>query len=46
LIPRKELVELYHLATKEPYSFVYINLVAPRINDTFFINFTHNIELE
>jgi hypothetical protein len=46
LIPRKELIELYQLATKEPYSFLYINLVAPRIKDTFYINFTHKIELE
>jgi hypothetical protein len=46
LIPRKELIELYQLATKEPYSFLYINLVAPRLNDTFYINFTHKIELE
>jgi hypothetical protein len=46
LVPRKELIEIYNLATKEPYSFLYINLVAPRLNDTFFINFTHKIELE
>jgi hypothetical protein len=46
LVPRKELIEIYHLATKEPYSFLYINLVAPRLNDTFFINFTQKIELE
>ena len=46
LIPRKELVEIYQLATKEPYSFLYINLVAPKLNDTFFINFTKKIELE
>ena len=46
LIPRKELIEIYHLATPEPYSFSYINLVARRVNDTFFINFTQKIELE
>ena len=30
MLPRKELVELYQMATKDPYSFVYINLVANR----------------
>jgi hypothetical protein len=46
LVPRKELLEIYNLATKAPYSFLYINLVAPKLNDAFFIIFTHNIELE
>ena len=46
LIQRKELVEIYQLATKEPYSFLYINLVATRLNDTFFINFTKKISME
>ena len=46
LVPRKELIEIYQVATKEPYSFLYINLVASRLNDTFFINFTQKIELE
>ena len=46
LVPRMELIEIYHLATKEPYSFLYINLVASRLNDTFFIKFTQKIELE
>jgi hypothetical protein len=46
VVPRKELIEIYHLATREPYSLLYINLIAPRLNDTFFINFTQKIELE
>jgi hypothetical protein len=46
MVGKKELLEIYHLATKEPYSFLYINLVAPRLNDTFYINFTHKIEIE
>ena len=44
-VPHKELIETYHLATQEPYTFLYINLVAPKLNDTFFINFTQNIEV-
>jgi hypothetical protein len=43
MMPRKELLELYQLATKEPYSFLYINLVAPKLDDTFFITFTKKI---
>jgi hypothetical protein len=43
LILGKELIEIYHLATREPYSFLYINLVAPRLKDTFFIIFTQKI---
>jgi hypothetical protein len=46
MVGKKELLEIYHLATKEPYSFLYINLVAPKINDACFITFTQNIELE
>ena len=43
MMPRKELVELYQMATKDPYSFLYINLVAPKIDDAFFITFTKKI---
>ncbi len=43
MMPRKELVELYQMATKDPYSFLYINLVAPKLDDTFFITFTKKI---
>ena len=39
MLPRKELIELYQLATKEPYSFLYINLVAKTLNNMFYINF-------
>ena len=39
MLPREELIELYQLATKEPYSFLYINLVATNLNNMFYINF-------
>jgi hypothetical protein len=45
LLTRKELLEIYNLATKEPYSFLYINLVSPKINDMFYINFNQKIIL-
>ena len=37
-VGRKELLDMYHLATKEPSSFAYINLVSPNIDDIF-VNF-------
>jgi hypothetical protein len=44
-VGRKELLEIYNLATKEPYSFLYINLVSPKINDMFYINFNQQIQI-
>ena len=32
-VGRKELLEMSNLATKGPYSFLYINLVSPNMND-------------
>ena len=43
MLPRKELIELYQLATKEPYSFLYINLVAKTLNNMFYINFKQKV---
>jgi hypothetical protein len=45
LLTRKELLEIYNLATKEPYSVLYINLVSPKINDMLSINFNQKIIL-
>jgi hypothetical protein len=44
-VGRKELLEIYKLATKEPYSFLYINLVSPTINDMFYFNFNQKIQI-
>ncbi len=46
MIGRKELIELNQMATKDPYSFLYINLVAPKLNDTFFITFSKKITFD
>ena len=46
MLPRKELIEIYHLATKEPYSFLYINLVAKALNDMFYITFRNKITFD
>ena len=44
-VGRKELLEMYNLATKEPYSFLYINLVSPKNNDMFYINFNQTLQI-
>jgi hypothetical protein len=46
LTGKKELLEIYRLATKEEYSFLYVNLSARTVNDMFFQNFTKKIEIE
>ncbi len=46
LLPRKELLELYQLATKEPYSFLYINLVAKTLNNMFYVNFKQKVTFD
>jgi hypothetical protein len=40
-----ELLEIYNLATKEPYSLLYINLVSPKINDMFCISFNQKHQI-
>ena len=42
---RKELLDMYKLASKEPYSLLYINLVSPKNNDVFYINFNQQLQI-
>ena len=46
MLPRKELVELYQMATKDPYSFLYISLVAKSLNEMFYITFKNKITFD
>lgn len=46
LTDRATLLEIYHKATEEPYSFLYINLRATKLNDYFMIRFDQRIEIE
>ena len=46
MLPRKELVELYQMATKDPYSFLYFNLVAKSLNEMFYITFKNKITFD
>jgi hypothetical protein len=42
LTGKKELLEIYQLATKEPYSFIRVNLTAPTIKDMLYRNLNQN----
>ena len=41
----KVLLEFYNVATREPYSFLYINLVAKTVDDMFFKNFDERLQV-
>jgi hypothetical protein len=42
---KKTLLEIYHMATAEPYSFLYVKLNAKSASDMFYINFNKRIEI-
>ena len=46
LIDRKTLLNIYNLATDEPYSFLFVNLRARSVNNMFCINSNKKIEIE
>jgi hypothetical protein len=46
LYPKKTLLELYNLATSEPHSFLYINLVAKDKKDMFYMNFDRKLVVD
>jgi hypothetical protein len=39
-------MELYNIATSEPYSFLYVDLRAKDKNDMFYMNFDRKLTLE
>jgi len=43
---KKILLDIYKLATAEPYSFLYVNLRAKKLNDYFMIRFDKKITIE
>ena len=43
---KKELLDIYRMAASEPYSFLFVNLRAKSINDTFMIRLDKKIEVE
>ena len=46
LVDKKTLLEMYKLAVKEPYSFLYININSKDINQMFYIRFEKAFQLE
>ena len=46
LVDKATLLEMYKLATREPYSFLYIKLTAKDLNDMFFIKFDKKLMIE
>ena len=46
LTDKKTLLEMYNMATKEPYSFWYINLIAKTVSDMFYIKFNQKLVIE
>ena len=46
LTGKKELLEIYRLATKDEYSFLYVNLTARSVSEMFYKKFTARIEVE
>ena len=46
LVEKPTLLEMYKLATKEAFSFLYIKLTAKDINDMFYIKFGQKLMIE
>ena len=46
LIDKPTLLEMYKLATREPFSFLYIKLTAKDINDMFYIKFGQKLMID
>ena len=43
---KRLLFEIYNLATSEPYSFLFINLMKTNVNEIFMKNFTSRLVVE
>ena len=46
IAPKKTLMEMYNLATEEPYSFWYVNLMAKSKDKMFFIRFEKKMSIQ
>ena len=46
LTDKKTLLQLYNMATAEPYSFLFIKMNAKKLNDMFYIRYEKKLELE
>jgi hypothetical protein len=46
LYDKKTLMDIYNVATGEPHSFWYINLMAKSTKDMFYMNYNKKLEVE
>jgi hypothetical protein len=46
VLDKKSLLEIYHMATSEPYSFLYVKLTAKDKNEMFYQNFNHRFKIK
>ena len=46
LTDKKTILQLYNMATAEPFSFLFIKLNAKKLKDMFYINYSQKMELE
>ncbi len=46
LTDKKTLLQLYNMATSEPYSFLFIKLNAKKLNDMLYIRYEKKLEIE
>ena len=46
LVDKQTLLEMYKMATKQPYSFLYIKLTAKDSNDMFYIKFGQKLMID
>jgi len=46
LTDKKTLLQLYNMATAEPYSFLFIKLNAKKLNDMFYVRYEKKLEIE
>ena len=45
-VGRKGFLEMYSLATREPSSFLYVNLASPKINDMWYIKLNQKLHID
>ena len=46
VLDKKSLLEIYHMATSEPYSFLYVKLTAKDKNEMFYQSFNHRFKIK
>ena len=45
IVDKQQLLDMYHQAVNDAYSFFYVNMNAKNVNDMFFIRFEHSFKI-